>query len=65
MKYAACLVEISFAKLMTSKRSTPHMKNYTVIDLDDPLEFDALTDLLRSSAKRLNAEAIQAELDEL
>ena len=40
------------------------MKNNTVIDLDNPVEFNALTELLRSSAKRLNAEAIQAELDE-
>ncbi|HJL54015.1 MAG TPA: IS256 family transposase [Arenicellales bacterium] len=40
------------------------MKNNTVIDLDNPEEIDPLTELLRTGAKKLIAEAIQAELDE-
>ena len=36
------------------------MKNNTVIDLDNPEKIDALTELLRSGAKKLIAEAIQA-----
>ena len=40
------------------------MKNNTVIDLDNPKEIDALTELLRSGAKTLIAEVIQAELNE-
>ena len=40
------------------------MKNNTVIDLDNPEEIDALTELLRTGAKTLIAESIQAELDE-
>jgi transposase-like protein len=40
------------------------MKNNTVIDLDNPAEIDPLTELLRTGAKKLIAEAIQAELAE-
>ena len=40
------------------------MKNNTVIDLDNPEGIDPLTELLRSGARKLIAEAIQAELDE-
>ncbi len=40
------------------------MKNNTVIDLDNPEGIDPLTELLSIGAKKLIAEAIQAELDE-
>ena len=40
------------------------MKNNTVINLDNPEEIDALTELLRTGAKTLIAESIQVELDE-
>ncbi len=41
------------------------MTNNTVIDLGTPAGIDPLTGLLRSGAKQLIAEAVQAELDEL
>ncbi len=41
------------------------MTNNTVIDLASPEGIDPLTELLRTGAKKLIAEAIQAELDEL
>ncbi len=40
------------------------MINNTVIDLGTPEGIDPLTELLRSSAKQLIAEAVQAEMDE-
>ncbi len=41
------------------------MANDTVIDLASPEGIDPLTELLRTGAKKLIAEAVQAELDEL
>ncbi|MDZ7686673.1 MAG: hypothetical protein U5O39_18285 [Gammaproteobacteria bacterium] len=40
------------------------MANDTVIDLASPEGIDPLTELLRSGAKKLIAEAVQAELDD-
>ena len=41
------------------------MRNDTVIDLTTPEWIDPLTDLLRSGARKLITEAIEAELDEV
>jgi transposase-like protein len=65
LKNAACLAEIGFDELKLAIRSTPHMHDTTVIDLENPEEIDPLTELLRTGAKKLITEAIQAELDEL
>ena len=44
---------------------TPHMSKDTVIQLDSPEAIDPLTDLLRTGARKLIEEAVQAELAEL
>jgi putative transposase len=65
LKNAACLAEIGFDELKLAIRSTPHMNDTTVIDLENPEEIDPLTELLRNGAKKLITGAIHAERDDL